>query len=530
MKLLLKLALLICTAAAASSSSAAAGGLEDGQPQQQQRLRSLHRVHHRVLDDVEEQGGGPMDDNMDPDSATPVTERTRTDIVPMSPFDVQIAFASIPGGGTTEQGDEDNDLLTALTVDSIDAVTVNNAITDWMLASFTSKAPTTNGIDPNLTTFDTLSLEVSDAEMQSSTVTGRAVFLYTAYMDGVSIWERLQTTDPVNPDIVELIQRASFLEDNDLLQLLVSVGPDLYVSEDDINDAEAVAAGFDLLTSVEIIDVRAFVAPPRESDDGTSTGTNTQSDSDDQNLEIIIIIAIVVACLAFALLVFAVVWAWRSDRQSNTGNGKQSSSPSSSPARESNSHSKADKKISSTRQSSSRKKVPGSPEPSDESEVEMSANAASNGRKSLFGRGNSKKAVAKSDKSAPVSKFEPVVVEPSRDINNTLSNQAAAEAGQAAGAGGDSVISDDVNTSLTAYYKTGVSGYAGGSRQRGGYGDDAASLSSMDSYGYSLDGYAPSLGTAPNGYPVGPLAQAGQASIKVGDEDEEIPQEEVEDF
>mmetsp|Transcript_58410 Transcript_58410/g.142857 ORF Transcript_58410/g.142857 Transcript_58410/m.142857 type:complete len:527 (-) Transcript_58410:165-1745(-) len=526
MKLLLKLALLICTAAAASSSSAAAGGLEDGQPQQQQRLRSLHRVHHRVLDDVEEQGGGPMDDNMDPDSATPVTERTRTDIVPMSPFDVQIAFASIPGGGTTEQGDEDNDLLTALTVDSIDAVTVNNAITDWMLASFTSKAPTTNGIDPNLTTFDTLSLEVSDAEMQSSTVTGRAVFLYTAYMDGVSIWERLQTTDPVNPDIVELIQRASFLEDNDLLQLLVSVGPDLYVSEDDINDAEAVAAGFDLLTSVEIIDVRAFVAPPRESDDVT----NTQSDSDDQSLEIIIIIAIVVACLAFALLVFAVVWAWRSDRQSDTGNRKQSSSPSSSPARESNSHSKADKKISSTRQSSSRQKAPGSPEPSDESEVDISANDTSNGRKSLFGRGNSKKAVAKSDKSAPVSKFEPVVVEPSRDINNTLSNQAAAEAGQAADAGGDSVISDDVNTSLTAYYKTGVSGYAGGSRQRGGYGDDAASLSSMDSYGYSLDGYAPSLGTAPNGYPVGPLAQAGQASIKVGDEDEEIPQEEVEDF
>ena len=312
MKLLLQLGLLLIASAAATATAAGAtatgtgtgtGGIEDGQPQhykrqqQQQQRRSFlrpHHVDHRVLEDVEGQGAGPMD-NADPDSATansttpttPVTvgggggggERTRTDIIPMSPFDVQIAFASIPGGVQ----DEDN-LLTALTVDSVDAVTVNNAITDWMLASFTSKAPTTNGIDPNLTTFDTLSLEVSGAEMQSSTVTGRTVFLYTAYMDGVSIWDRLQTTDPVNPDIVELIQRATFLDDNELLQLLVGAGPDLYVSEEDISDAEAVAAGFDLLSSVEIIDVRAFVAPPRDGDDGTSTGTNTQSDSDDQNL------------------------------------------------------------------------------------------------------------------------------------------------------------------------------------------------------------------------------------------------------
>ena len=318
MKLLLQLGLLLIastvatatTATTAGTTGSGTGRLEDDgrrqprqykQQQQPQRQRGLlrhhHNVHHRVLEDVEEQGGaGPMD-NVDPDSATantttPTTpvgggvvaagegERTRTDIIPMSPFDVQIAFASIPGGVQDE-----DDLLTALTVDSVDAVTVNNAITDWMLASFMSKAPTTNGIDPDLTTFDTLSLEVSGAEMQSSTVTGRTVFLYTAYMDGVSIWERLQTTDPVNPDIVELIQRASFLDDNDLLQLLVGAGPDLFVSEEDISDADAVAAGFDLLSSVEIIDVRAFVGPPRDDgDDGTSTATNTQSDSDDQNL------------------------------------------------------------------------------------------------------------------------------------------------------------------------------------------------------------------------------------------------------
>ena len=252
------------------------------------------------------------------------------------------------------------------------------------------------------------------------------------------------------------------------------------------------------------------------------------------------------ACLAFALLVFAVVWAWRSDRRNN-GSGKESTSPpvpARGPAEAKSSNnggaktssyqqnkrsSTADNKSGSSRQSGNRRSKSGTPEGSDESEVDVSAGLnSSKGRKGLFGRGDTKKAVAKPDKSAPVSKFEAVVVEPSRDIRDSLNQQAAAEAAAGAG-GGDSVISDDVNTSLTAYYRSGVSGYAGGSRQRG-YGDDAASLSSMDSYGYSLDGYAPSLGTAPNGYPVGPLAAAAGASIKVGDEDEEIPHEEVEDF
>mmetsp|Transcript_6162 Transcript_6162/g.9361 ORF Transcript_6162/g.9361 Transcript_6162/m.9361 type:complete len:288 (+) Transcript_6162:120-983(+) len=49
----------------------------------------------------------------------------------------------------------------------------------------------------------------------------------------------------------------------------------------------------------------------------------------------------------------------------------------------------------------------------------------------------------------------------------------------------DSVISEDISTSLTAYYKSGM----GESRQP----TDAYSVSSVESYGYSLDGYASSI-------------------------------------
>eukprot|EP00978_Attheya_sp_CCMP212_P005998 scaffold13489_cov48-Attheya_sp.AAC.1 len=53
----------------------------------------------------------------------------------------------------------------------------------------------------------------------------------------------------------------------------------------------------------------------------------------------------------------------------------------------------------------------------------------------------------------------------------------------------ESVISEDISTSLSAYHKAGM-GPAGGKRSRG---RDDASVSSMESYGYSLDGYASSI-------------------------------------
>jgi len=57
----------------------------------------------------------------------------------------------------------------------------------------------------------------------------------------------------------------------------------------------------------------------------------------------------------------------------------------------------------------------------------------------------------------------------------------------------DSLISEDISTSLSAYYKQGMSGGYKANRDQSGGLNDAASVSSMESYGYSLDGYASSI-------------------------------------
>jgi hypothetical protein len=59
----------------------------------------------------------------------------------------------------------------------------------------------------------------------------------------------------------------------------------------------------------------------------------------------------------------------------------------------------------------------------------------------------------------------------------------------------ESVISEDISTALSQYYKSGLA--AQHQRNNSGMLNDAASISSMESYGYSLDGYAPSLATNP---------------------------------
>lgn len=69
------------------------------------------------------------------------------------------------------------------------------------------------------------------------------------------------------------------------------------------------------------------------------------------------------------------------------------------------------------------------------------------------------------------------------------------EIGEAPGGVCESVISEDISTSLSAYYKSGmIGGGAFKDKQQAGYLNDAASVSSMESYGYSLDGYASSIG------------------------------------
>jgi hypothetical protein len=153
--------------------------------------------------------------------------------------------------------------------------------------------------------------------------------------------------------------------------------------------------------------------------------------SDDQ-LDVVIIVAIVIAVLAFLLLSFAIFMAWRQNQQRNAAF-------------------KADPN-----------RDPNSPTGTGASETdEVSPRKGSN-----------------NDDSQPPSEIAP------SDLGGGLYP--------------DSVISEDITTSLSAYYSSGLAKdknynrLAGAGAGAGGL-NDAASVSSMESYGYSLDGYANSI-------------------------------------
>lgn len=162
----------------------------------------------------------------------------------------------------------------------------------------------------------------------------------------------------------------------------------------------------------------------------TSDSGSSSSTSGD-SLEVVIIVAIAIACVAFLFLLFAIFWAWRYDKRNRRAFLAE------------NRKSTADETFDANN----------SPE-------------------------SKEKPTAKVSKKAPVLPAYPSVI-----------------GGESQADGGvypESVISEDIQSSLSQYYTGGAAGnynYTNGRLQ------DAASVSSMESYGYSLDGYTPSLVT-----------------------------------
>ncbi len=419
----------------------------------------------------------------------------RTDLIRLIPFQVQMAIKDETTGADSE--------LIADTLYS-GGTLLTDTITDWMMASFVTK---TSGEQAeqlilsisNYTSFDSIALELVDDSASMGTIDGNELELVQLSLEGVTLWERIGTgTPPMDPEIVELIQRATFLENRSLKTALQTSINNLLFN-----------LGIDSVDGVQpisIVDVRAYIVPPgsfgsggdgEEDDDTESTpasGTPAQSTAN-KNLEMIIVVAIVVACLAFALLVFAVVWAWKSDRRER-GNDKPRK-----PKKEKN------------------KKLVKEPE------------TKTTEKPKRFSR---KQKQATTYVQAPA---EPSVEAassydlPHNDSEGSYPRVIGKNGNDSSAYPEDSVVSEDVSSSLTAYYKSGM-GYSGskastsGSREPKHF-NDAASMSSMDSYGYSLDGYAPSLGPTQGGYPVGLMAAARDAPMPIGDAN---VSDEVEDY
>jgi len=436
----------------------------------------------------------------------------RTDLIRLYPFQVQIAIQDETTAGDSETVSDTlygGSLLT-------------DTITDWMMASFVKKTSNEQAeqiLVNNYTTFDSIALELVDESTNLGIIEGQELSLVQVSYEGVSLWEREGTgTPPMGSDIVELIQRATFLEDRTLKASLQTTVNNL-LFDLNINSVDGVQP-------ITIHQVRAYITPPGsttggeegngsgQDGNGSSGGSGSASQSNsNQNLEIIIIVAIVVACMAFGLLIFAILWAWRSDRQD-----------------------RSEKRSSSSRKTKKTKKTKSVKTPSEPSENGGNGTGTSNttnNNKTTLWQKRTSKGQGNAYQQAPEEAEAPSEPASSYDlpnnqsdgsypkvIGNTRSNGAEADYPE------DSVISEDISSSLTAYYKSGM-GYAGAGGSKTSSGrpsnpsqnfNDAASISSMDSYGYSLDGYAPSLGPAQGGYPVGPMQAARDAAMPVGDE------------
>jgi hypothetical protein len=160
-----------------------------------------------------------------------------------------------------------------------------------------------------------------------------------------------------------------------------------------------------------------------------SSGGDGGGSSTTGGLDVIIIVAIVIAGLAFVLLSFALYMAWRHSKETER-KGHALGSPE------------------------------GTGDESDFGEASASGKRAS--------------AAAK----AATQPALPTEVEAS-----------------ASGLYPESVISEDISTSLTAYYQSGMGSkrMQNGNTNNNNVLNDAASVSSMESYGYSLDGYTNSI-------------------------------------
>jgi cytoskeletal protein RodZ len=415
---------------------------------------------------------------------------------------------------------------------NIDEVTA--IVTNWMTESFATKS-TSEGLLNEDTYFTSIALELVDQYVQTQTTAGGdELSLFTASMEGVSLWEIVGSDAPnMDPEIVELVQRATFLDDNTLLQSLQTA-----------NDVVGLGDN--------VVDIRVFVVDEVDtsnSEDGSSGSEETTTSTND-SLEIIIIIAIAVACLAFALLVFAVVWAWRSDRKSRPGPNGAATAASGGGRRSTNNNNNKASSRTKNKEQSPKLNTDGTGSESDFGDTMANGNGnaavavsaknsnyiTSNNNKKNQQRGTTsyKEAAAATSynknnhtTAAAVPKEKSTPMDIDSDIDHDYPD--------------DSIISEDISTSLTAYYKSGMSGYNVSNAVRasqqdrrdsaGGHFNDAASMSSMDSYGYSLDGYAPSLGPTQGGYPVGPLRAARDAPMNVGDDDDDDADiEEPEDY
>lgn len=356
------------------------------------------------------------------------TTRGQVDLINLVPFDVQIAVTENLGIQTHE---------------------VNNIVTNWMNRAFNEQLAAFGFTQANLfAVFDSVILfengneesNINNRELQQQ----QKGELFTAKFRAGAVLTRDDVNNrPVPENDILLIQQMTLLNDTSLKFLLQS--------------SSALGLGS------AVVDVNAFLTP--NSKDSSEAAPDDASDSVEFDFEIVIVVAIAVAGVAFMFLIGAVIWAYRYDRSNREAFL----------VRENNLE-KLDGLI-----------MPSSPERTNSDTANNDDESPERIRAIHVERSDSLPNVMHPLggnlmlQQHPPHSYPTIIGGEENDIGypeSVISDSIIS----------GSVMSGDISTSLSQYYRAGM-----GKASNADYGlgggllSDAGSVSSMESYGYSLD-------------------------------------------
>lgn len=395
-------------------------------------------------------------------STTTTTQQQQSlvDLVHLIPFDVQIAVTINMGIQTYE---------------------VLNIVTDWFNQAYNEQLAIFGYTNDNqYAEFNSVVLFDNMPQRQRYTQSNNNN-LFTAKFRGGAVFTRdANHTMSIPENDVLVIQQNVLLNDSGLLLLLQQ-------------STEATGLG------QYVIDVNAYLNPSDTSDSNSNNDGTTNTSSNNSGLDVVIVVAIVIAIIAFLFLLGAIIWAYRFDRANRdaylSSNLKDQStilgSPSSTKRSSNNNNSSNlnDKTTSETETVND----PDTPERIHRSTIVIEGSPNSVNNSSVPNLNNSNHlmmyptmiggggggANGKDQLQLPMS-----------DVNNR--HDAEDDENYPESVISDSVvsgsaISEDISTSLSQYYRAGM-GKADLYGRSNGMLSDAGSVSSMESYGYSLDG------------------------------------------
>ena len=432
---------------------------------------TLYRLRGLKEDEAGNKATEDLDDempNQDGDETMMIngTSATKTqqqqglvDLVHLVPFDVQIAVTINMGIQTYE---------------------VLNIVTTWFNDAYNEQLAIFGYTKDNqYAEFNSVVLFDNEPQRQRKAQSTNNN-LYVAKFRGGAVFTRdANHTMSIPENDVLVIQQNVLLNDSGLLLLL-----------EQSTDATGLGEF--------VIDVNAFLNPTDTTDSSNKDGISNSS-SNNSGLDVVIIVAIVIAIIAFLFLLGAIIWAYRFDRANrdvylasnlkdqNTmmGSSSYSKRHSSNHGQNNNNNNSNDKTTSETDTVND----PDTPERIHRSTIVIEGspnsvnntsfpNMNSNGNVIMYptmiggGGGNGK---------------DPL---PMIDINSKHDgddDEHYPESVISESVVSGSAISEDISTSLSQYYRAGM-GKADLYGRSNGMLSDAGSVSSMESYGYSLDG------------------------------------------